>query len=118
MFRRQFETVAQHNCWTRQNKSTYLVTALQGQATDVLHRVPKGATYEETLEAQEYRFEDQHLAASYHSLLKTRTQGVGESVQEFSTAAEQLVHRNHPALPEDHIKREAGKSFADSVEHL
>jgi hypothetical protein len=57
LFRRQFETVAAHNCWTRQEISTYLITALQGRAKDVLHRVPKGATYEETLE-------DQHLAAA------------------------------------------------------
>jgi hypothetical protein len=118
VFRHQFETVAQHNCWTSQIKSTYLITALQGRATDVLHGVPKGATYEKTLEAQADLFRDQHLAAAYRSQLKTRTQGVGESTQEFSTAAEQLAYRNYPALPEDHIKREAGKSFADRVEHL
>jgi hypothetical protein len=51
LFRRQFETVAEHNCWTRQEISTYLITALQGRATDVLHRVPKGATYDETLKS-------------------------------------------------------------------
>jgi hypothetical protein len=51
MFRRQFETVAQHNCWTRLEKSTYLITALQSQATDLLHGVPKGANCEETLDA-------------------------------------------------------------------
>jgi hypothetical protein len=37
VFRHQFETVAEHNCWTCQKKSTYLITALQGQATDMLH---------------------------------------------------------------------------------
>jgi hypothetical protein len=37
VFRRQFETVAQHECWTRLEKSTYLVTAMQGRSTDVLH---------------------------------------------------------------------------------
>jgi hypothetical protein len=40
----QFETVAEHNCWMHQEKSTYLITALQVQATDMPHRVSKGAT--------------------------------------------------------------------------
>jgi hypothetical protein len=31
-------------------------------------------------------------------------------------AIEQLAHRAYPTLPEDHIKREAGKAFADGVE--
>jgi hypothetical protein len=67
--------------------------ALQGRATDVLHGVPKGATYEEALEALEDRFGDQHLAFDYRSHLKTRTQFVGEFLQEFDTAVEQLAHR-------------------------
>jgi hypothetical protein len=70
----------------RQEKSTYLITALQVWATDVLHGIPKSATYEETLEALEDCLGDQHLAAAYCSLLKTRTQGEGESLQELATA--------------------------------
>jgi hypothetical protein len=66
---------------------------LQARATDVLRGVPKGETYEETLEALQDRFGAQHLAAAYHNWPKTRTQGVGESLQEFSTATEQLAHR-------------------------
>jgi hypothetical protein len=37
-------------------------------------------------------------------------------LQEFSTAVEQLAHCAYHAIPEDHIKRVAGKSFADEVE--
>jgi hypothetical protein len=51
LFRRLFETTTGHNRWTRQEKSIYLITALQGRAIDVLHGVPRGATYEKTLEA-------------------------------------------------------------------
>jgi hypothetical protein len=43
MFQCQFKTAAKHNCWTRQEKSTSLITALQGQATGMLHGVPKEA---------------------------------------------------------------------------
>jgi hypothetical protein len=53
MFRRQFETVADHNHWTPREKAMYLITALQGRACDVLHGVPRGATYEEAIEALE-----------------------------------------------------------------
>jgi hypothetical protein len=63
-------------------------------------------TYEETLGALQDIFGDQHLAASYRSQLKSRTQGVGESLQKFATAIEHLAH----------IRREAGKAFADEVE--
>jgi hypothetical protein len=73
---------------------TYLIAALQGRACDVLHGVPRGATYEETIEALEDRFGDQHLAAAYRSQLKTRTQKPGESLQEFATAIEQPLLSN------------------------
>jgi hypothetical protein len=47
---------------------------------------------------------------------KILVDGVGVSLQEFSTAVEQLSHRASPALREDHIRREAGKAFGDGVE--
>jgi hypothetical protein len=47
----------------------------------MINRVPKGATNEKTLEALEDRFGDQHLAITYLSQLKTRTQGVRELLQ-------------------------------------
>jgi hypothetical protein len=53
----------------RQEKSTYLITSLQGRATDVLHGILKSATYEETLQALDERFGDQHFAAAFRSQL-------------------------------------------------
>jgi hypothetical protein len=117
VFRCQFETVAEHNCWMSHEKSTYLITALQGWATDVLHGIPKGASYEETLQAMEDRFGDQHFAAACRSQLEVRTQRDGESLQEFAMAIKQLAHCAYPTLPEDHIRREAGKAFSDRVEN-
>jgi hypothetical protein len=73
-------------------------------------------TYEEIFQALEEHFGDQHFAAAFHSQLKTRTQKAGESLQDFATAFEQLTHRAYPTLPEDHIRREAGKAFTDGVE--
>jgi hypothetical protein len=37
-------------------------------------------------------------------------------LQEFSTAIEQLANRPYLALPEDNIRRQAGKAFSDGVE--
>jgi hypothetical protein len=34
LFHRQFKTIAEHNCWMCQEKSTLLITALQGRAID------------------------------------------------------------------------------------
>jgi hypothetical protein len=53
VLRQQFETVAEHNGWTPKEKSTYLITDLEGRATNVLHGISKGATYEEILQALE-----------------------------------------------------------------
>jgi hypothetical protein len=64
----------------------------------------------------EDHFGDQHLAAAYRSQLKTRTQKAGESLQEFATAIKQLAHGAYPALPEDHVRKEAGRAFTDGVE--
>jgi hypothetical protein len=65
----------------RLGKSVYLITTLQGRATDMLHGVPKEAAYEETFETLEDRFGDQHLVTAYRSQLNTRTQSVEEFLQ-------------------------------------
>ncbi|PNF39393.1 hypothetical protein B7P43_G13216 [Cryptotermes secundus] len=115
VFRRQFETVAEHNQWTDKEKSTYLITALKGRAAEILPGIPANATYEETLQALEDRFGDQHFAAAYRCQLRTRTQKPGESLQDFATAIELLSHRAYPDLPADHIGREAGIAFVYGI---
>jgi hypothetical protein len=67
VFQCQFETVAEHNCSTHLEKSMHLITTLQGCAANVLHGIPKGVMYEETLDAKGDRFWDQHLATTYHN---------------------------------------------------
>lgn len=39
-------------------------------------------------------------------------------MQKFATAVEQLAHRAYAALTEDHIRRDAGKPFADKLDDL
>jgi hypothetical protein len=112
VFRRQFEIAAEHNRWSDRDKLTYLITALKGRAPDVLYGIPTSTTYEETLQALEDRFGNQHFSAAYRCQLTSRTQKAGESLQDFATAIEQLAHRAYPTLPEDHIRSEAGRAFA------
>jgi hypothetical protein len=76
VFRRQFEVVAKHNQWSDEDKSTYLITALKGRAADVLPGIPTNTTYENTLQALEDRFGDQHFAAAYRCQLTSRTQNI------------------------------------------
>jgi hypothetical protein len=99
-----------------QEKSMYLITALQGWATDVLYWIPKDVTDKETFQALEDRFGDQHFDTIYRSQQKTWTQKVEESLQDFATATEQLAHCAYPTLHEDHIRKEAGKAFTDRAE--
>jgi predicted phage tail protein len=89
MVRRQFQITAKHNHWLQEKKLMYLITALKGWATDMLHGVPTNVTYEETLQALEDHFGDEHFAAAYRSQLKTRTQRAGESLQDFVYAVVQ-----------------------------
>jgi hypothetical protein len=63
-----------------------MLTTLQGQASDVLHGNPKGATYKETVNDLKDQFGDHHLAVGYRSQLKTRTQDDDEPLQEHVTA--------------------------------
>jgi hypothetical protein len=114
-FRHQSEIVAEHNQWSDWEKSTYLITTLKGRVAEVLPGIPTNTTYEDILQALEDWLGDQHFAAAYRCQL-TRTQKVGESLQDFATAIELLAHHAYPTLPEDHI-RGGGKAFAYGVQN-
>jgi hypothetical protein len=42
--------MAEHRKWASCIKATHLLAALQGWASDVLHKVPKEVTFEEIIE--------------------------------------------------------------------
>jgi hypothetical protein len=78
-------------------------------------KISKGAMSMQTSRALEDQFVDQCPVASYHIQLKTRTQLVGEPLQEFAIGIKQLTHHAFPALHKDHIHGEAVKAFIDSI---
>jgi hypothetical protein len=94
----------------------HLLITPQDQAPDLLQRAPKGVTYEKIIRETEDRFGDQHLATWYQDQPKTETQIVGESLQEFVTAIEQMTHCALSALPENHGRQEAGMTFVDGIQ--
>jgi hypothetical protein len=49
----KIKAVAEHYKWAPCVKAVYVLTALQGRASDVLYGDPKGGTYEESTEATE-----------------------------------------------------------------
>jgi hypothetical protein len=83
------------------------------RVSEVPYGDPTGVTYENT-EATENQYGDQHLAIGSRNQLKTQTQITGGSLQEFSTAIEELTHCAFPALHEDHVHRGTGKAFIKS----
>jgi hypothetical protein len=115
VFHRQFEAAAIHDDWTNREKAAHLLSVLQVQAADILHRVPAEASYEDTVGALQDRFGDHQLAAAYRSHLKARVQTGGETLQEFAAAVEQLAHRALVGFPVGHIQTEAAHSFIDGI---
>jgi hypothetical protein len=115
VFQRQFEAAAIHNDWNPREKAAHILSVLQGQAADVLHSVPAGASYEDIVWALQDRFGDHKLAAAYRSRLKARVQTGGKKLQEFAAAVEQLAHRALVGLPTNHIQTEVAHAFIDGI---
>jgi hypothetical protein len=115
LFCHQFEGVVEHYKWAPHVKAMHLLATLQDRACDVLHRVHKGVTYEEAIDALEDHFGDQLLVTVCHTQLKRRTQLTGESLQEFTITIEQLTRHTLPALSQGHIHWEAGKAFVSDI---
>jgi chromosome segregation ATPase len=82
----KIEAMAKHYKWAPYIKVTHLVTTLQDLTSDVLHEVPKGVMYKETIKALEECFRNQQQATAYCAHLKKRTQLIGKPLQEFATA--------------------------------
>ncbi|XP_069694750.1 uncharacterized protein PF3D7_1120000-like [Periplaneta americana] len=61
IFRRQFEAIAEHNGWTPAEKTTQLLAALQGQASEILHSFPEDGTAAEIMAALEGRYEEEQI---------------------------------------------------------
>ncbi|KAJ4438192.1 hypothetical protein ANN_14131 [Periplaneta americana] len=114
IFRRQFEAIAEHNGWTPAEKTTQLLAALQGQASEILHSVPEDGTATEIMAVFEGRYGDHQLEAAFRTQLKKRVQQSGKSLQEFAMAVE-LAHKALSGLPTNFVVGEAAYTFGSGV---
>jgi hypothetical protein len=115
VFHRQFDAATVQNNWTPNEKVSYLLSVLQGQAANILHTVPAGATYEDIIGAPRDCFGDHQLAAAYRVQLKARVRTSGETLREFAAAVKQLAHRALVGLSFAFIQRETAHAFIDGV---
>jgi hypothetical protein len=74
VFHQQFEAGASCSESTFQEKATHLLTILQGEASDILRRVPTGAAHEDTVGFLKGCYRDHQLPAAFWSQLKARIQ--------------------------------------------
>ncbi|KAJ3662800.1 hypothetical protein Zmor_007127 [Zophobas morio] len=83
----QFEAAATANLWEEEQKATALLIVLRGAAVEILQTLSEEdiSKYSVLTTALELRFGDKHLKEVLATRLKTRTQKVGESLQEFAT---------------------------------
>jgi hypothetical protein len=70
VFRRQFETIVEHNGWTPADKTAYLIVVLNEPTANILHSIPTEATYEEDTAVHETHYCDHHLVESFHAQLR------------------------------------------------
>jgi hypothetical protein len=113
VFRRRFEIVAEHNCWTRQENSTYSITVFQD-------RIGPTTCYAES--RNEWPVRPWRTASGTTTWLPriavswNRGPRMLENPCKIYHSCRTVGPPRLPALPEDHIRRDAGKAFADLVE--
>jgi hypothetical protein len=71
-FHHQFQAVVNHNDWAAHEKAMHLIIILQGQAADILHRVPAKAAYEDITGILEWCYGDHQLSVAYWSQFRAR----------------------------------------------
>jgi hypothetical protein len=84
-------------------------------AGHILHGILTRVTYNNVIEFLENSYSDHHLEAAFNSQLKRRNQLVGESLEEFATTTNQLVHHAHIQLPKHLISKDATRAFTNRV---
>jgi lysophospholipid acyltransferase (LPLAT)-like uncharacterized protein len=60
-------------------------------------------------------YRDYQLATAYCSQLRARTQLIAQSLKEFATIIEQLIHQALLVLPQYYIQREAAYAFVKGI---
>jgi hypothetical protein len=70
VFHRTFDAAAIQNSWKESEKAAHFLSALVGNAADILHTITSEALYEDNIGALPDRLRDHQLAAVYRKQLR------------------------------------------------
>lgn len=114
---KQFEAAAVANAWSSSDRTTALILALRGDASDILQTLPPEELqdYSKLIKRLEMRYGHAHLEQVYHTQLKNRLQKKGENLQEFEADVARLVRLAYPTAPENFSEHLAIQTFVDGL---
>ncbi|KAJ8020963.1 Retroviral-like aspartic protease 1 [Holothuria leucospilota] len=120
-YRVHFESVADINRWSREDKACFLRASLKGDALEVLTEMtPRGSMgFTSLVDALERRFGHEHQSPLFRAQLTMRTRQRGESVQQLAQAIRKLVNGAYPFLESkarDDIALEHFRNALDDME--
>ncbi|KAJ8956131.1 hypothetical protein NQ318_016586 [Aromia moschata] len=117
MYRRHFEAAAKANGWTSQEMATSLVISLRCQALEILQSIPEEQQndYDRIVGALEIRYGHKYLRQVYQYQIKSRQQRTNESLQEYESDIERLIHVAYPQAPKEFLEQIGIQSFIDGL---
>lgn len=98
IFHKQFEAVSALNDWDMEHKATSLVLSLRGKAAEILRTIPDEqlSNYDTLVQQLMNRFGEGHLEQVFKMQLRNKKQQDHESLQEFQSSVERMVHQAYP----------------------
>ena len=116
-YKKQFETAAEANNWTKKEKATALILALRGSALSILQKIPesKHNDYDELTAAFEARYGDLQKQQLYQAQLMSRSQRTDESLQEFEQEISRLVQLAYQGGTDEFKDQLAAQHFIHGI---
>ena len=116
-YRTQFEMLSRVNCWSEEEKATYLAVSLKGPALTVLSNIPRDNLYDyaSLVSALESRFGSSHQAELHRIKLKNRTRKREESLAELAEEVERLARLAYPEATPDMLELLTKDQFIDAI---
>ena len=95
----KFDTCAEYNQWCEQDKLAQLMTALEGNASQLLHSCRGQLSYASLREKLCQRYSSQEMRDRYQHELRARKQKGSEFLQTLATEIERLSALGYPDTP-------------------
>lgn len=117
VFKLQFETVADKNCWSDGDKASALIVSLTGSAADVLQTIPSArrGDYEVIMDALQRKYGSEHLKQVHRLEMKSRVQRSNESLQSFAADVERLAQLVYGDCSAEELERSKVEAFIDGI---